>query len=979
MSYSNEELITMMQNAARNPMSLARLVVEDLEARVEGGVELSNPLNPAVHAYDMMSSLAAAGIRTNKALNRRHYPGAANNFEDTYHHMSDADYIDIFAAPAETTMTLLYQKEELISRMVDTGSGGVRKLTIGRHTKWTVGGMDFGILYPIDIRLMTHGNFQIVYDGSVDNPMGALESNNVNWAIRNLGRIGGGEMVEIQVPVKQFKRTSYKATLTGTAQFSKEYQFADQYYHCRAYMATRTGEWKEIRTTHSDQIFDPLTPTLQLKLLEGQLRVTLPYVYYSTGMGDTELRIDIYSTKGPLEMSMTSYPPNSFEMRYDDADFPQNKRFITPLTNFSTSTCYNSEMLIGGSNAITLEELKTRIKNNSVGRNTVPVTPAQIITELNKLGFGAVLNIDNVTERVYLATRKLPVPRDVLGEQTDQLATSSAGATMMMLTSQLDKLAGVPGIVDNGLRMTLSPQTLFRNKDGVLELVGQDELDLIRSLSLDALAARINSNSYLYSPLHYVLDISTGKFTTRPYYFGQPTTSSRNFQDDNDTTGIGVNSSLMSVTRLEDGTGWRMLIETSTDESYKKLPDEKVHLQIGVEDAEGSGMVYMDGRYIGRAANNERVFEFIITTNWDVNDQHHITTTSFDMLDGPQDYPIDLNAKFHLFYLAEDVRGFNYRVKWFDNMVGKFLYENEVSGLYYETINVKFGDNLDGLWTRSRSVPGTQEYERYEEDVYDYYPEDIFEIDPETQMRKIVINDGVMDFVYLHHKGDPVLDENESHRLLHAAGTVRFDVYNNPIVVSDRKVVQQTDLFLVDANYYFVTNEMDVQYAQRLPETLVMWIANYLRPFHTRSHNQTRVYLHPQTTVGHVKLMVGSGREIQIESAQELYVELHVRSGVYKDLNVRRSIENTIKRSISATLDREVVSLDSMLATVRALIGDDIISISINGLGGDSGYSTFTALDGGGRMCIGKRLTLGAEGNLTVADAITFSFVNHAD
>ncbi len=980
---SSDEIIKKIDRAATNPIAVARTIIADIEERANGNVELANPLNPYVHMVDMASCLGAAGIRLSKSLNRQQYPGVADSFLDIYNHLSDADYVDLFSTPSETVLTMLYHRDELLKRMVDTGAGGVKKVTIGKHTKWTVGGMDFGILYPIDIRQMAHGGLQIVYDGSEDNPMGALTSNKVNWAVRDLGRLGGGKMIEVPIPVKQFKRQSYKATLTGTAQFKKDYAFEDQFYFCRAYMATRTGEWKEISTTHSEQNFDPTNPTLQLKLLNGTLQVQMPYVYYSMGLAQTELRIDIYSTKGPVEASLKAYAPNSFNVRYADDDSIASRQFIAPLTNFITSTCYSTEMILGGSNAITLAELKNRVRTNSIGRNTTPVTPAQLEVELAKIGFGSVLAVDNITERQIMATRKLPVPRALLAMEGEEstlasanLSASAAGSTMMMLTSTLDNLATMPGVINNGERVTITPESLFRDKEGVLQIITRDEFDMITGLQGDALVTKLNSDDLLYSPLHYVLDVTQEQFSSRAYYFGEPKTDRRNFMDDNPTTGVGVNSSVFAIEKLVDGTGWRLVIETNTDESYKTLPDEKVHLQIGVEDAEGKGMVYMNGKYLGRTARNERLYEFIITTNWDVNAQNHLTLLSFDALDGVRPYPVELLSTLHVFYLAEDVRGLNYRVKWFDNEIAAFFYENEVSALYYETVDIKLGDSLEGLWNRSRTVPGSQEYQLYEEDVYDYYPENVYK--EENGLRVIVDNNGVLDYVLIHAAGDPVVVDGV-HQIKHRAGSTVKDAYGNPKVISETKVMRQADLFLVDANYYFVTNELDVEYARRLPETLVSWIKDYLDPFLKRAHSKTHIYLHPMATVGDVSMLVGNQRTVRMAADQELMIEFHVRSSVYNDLNVRRAMENSSTLKIAELLDKPVVSVDLIQSTLRELLGDDIISVRVTGLGGSSGYTTFTAVDGGGRLCIGHRLSLSPDGTLTVADAVAYSFINHAE
>lgn len=963
------ELIELIDSARYNPAAMQRVILNQLERTFNGELEIIDPMNPFIFLVEAVSTVGASQMLQAEVLTRRQYPQNAMTFDELYHHMSDRDYLGRFATPAAVKINILLNKEEVIKRAVPIGSGNVRKLTIPRHTTFKVADMFFTMQYPIDIRVMGHGGLQIVYDGTKDSPLYSLETNKVNWGLENYNT-EHHEFLNLEIPVQQFRIDSYNVALNGTTAMKKTFTLKDQFYHCRAFMADRTGNWTEISTTHSDQVFDALKPTVQLKVVDNILSVALPQIYFTSGLANTELRLDIYTTKGPIELALHSYIANAFTVKFLDYDKDDNGKYMAPLLSIPSMAVFSTDTATGGSNGLSFEALRDRVMRNTLGSNDLPITPAQISARLVDMGYNSVLHVDNITDRVYLATRPLPTP-------TIGGISSGVGATMGMLSASVNELVGYNAVINNGERLTITPDMLYKNEFGVIRVVSDDELSVLNGYNNDQLVTAVNEGEYLYSPLHYVADISESTFVTRPYYLGAPSIKNRHFIDDNDTTGIGVNSSVHALSRTE--TGWRLIVRTDTDKSYKELDDNQVHMQLCFRPVGEADNAYINGTYLGRdQETEERIFEFLIETNWDLDANHAIGLTNFSMYEAiPRIHMTALESNFDIIYVVSDYAPEGLASNWIDGQLGRHLLPNSAIGLYYERLNLKLGESLDGLWTRARAVIGGEDYERYPEDVIAVYPETVYERDV-TGAIVLTIVDGVPSFTVKHEKGSPVLDIGGEPIIKHSKGEIILDENRTPIPSSVRGVLRQMDIFMIDGVYYFANGQTDLEYASTVPTTLVTWLTNHIRPLAAKLLENTSMYLHPRSTVGYIDVLVGEGLQRKVLAAQQLTVKFHVTQAVHKDIQLRASIEQAATDVIADLLTKAVVTRDEIQTMIKAVVGSDVISVEVIGLGGSMDYSTLTVTDDSGRLCIGKRLITNPDGTVIVQDDIRFTFIKHS-
>ena len=197
-TFSNIDIRDKMAELRANPGAMQRYILSGVDLATNGQIQIVDPSNPFVYLTEVVSAVGSAVMVSNETNVRKQYEQLAQTEAELYLHMSDVDYIDRFATPARSEFLFLIGKEELYAKAVATGVGGVRKLTIPRNTEVTISDYKFTMQYPVDLRIMSHGGLQVVYDTSKLSPLQALESNIVDWTVVE---ITNAEFISVKVPM----------------------------------------------------------------------------------------------------------------------------------------------------------------------------------------------------------------------------------------------------------------------------------------------------------------------------------------------------------------------------------------------------------------------------------------------------------------------------------------------------------------------------------------------------------------------------------------------------------------------------------------------------------------------------------------------------------------------------------------------------------------------------------------------------------
>ena len=974
-------LVNNITNYQYNPALIQKSIMQTLADVTNGNISIVDPSNPFVFCLEAAAVSTAAFMMKNETNTRKQYPFSAQTQEDLYLHMSDVDYINRFASPSTTTFSLLLPLTEVLNKMVLDPNTGIKQLVIPRNTYFTVANVPFSIQYPIVIQQMQHGGLQIIYDTSILSPLQQLTSNIIKYEIRSNSE---GDFIYFEFEVMQFDIISQVGSINAATDFSIGIDFNDQYYYTRAYVENPDGTWTEIATTHSAEIYDINNPTAVLQVINntttngtstipfgGTVNISIPQIYTGTGVLNSGVRFDVYETKGPLNMILWEYPFTAFTATWLAIDPNDQTPFVAPLNTFNSIIPFSSNVVSGGTNGVPFSQLQKQVMTNSLGELSLPITNSQISTALEIDGYTIVTNVDNITNRVFLATKSLPLPTDA------SLLTPAASSIITLFTS-IESLLTKATVIDNtGVQaapsITITPDTIYKNTNGVVSIVTDIELATLLQMNNANIATNVNNNNYLYTPFHYVLDLSNNEFNVRPYYLDNPTIVTQLFVETNATTLLEVNTGTYSIYRT--ATGYTITVVTVSNVAYKAIPTANLAAQLSFIPNGQSTPAYLMATFMGSTTDGEAIFSFDISTNFNVDINDFIQLTKFQLF-GNQ--PIltgaNLLTNFDIIYITSLNPGPQYQTSAIDSELFTYLVPSTSIGITHEILRVKFGYSLDRLWARSRSVISASTYQTYPLNVPRTYENDVYETDVNGSTLQFDSSGKVL-MNLLYKKGDPVLLNDGTPVYLHLAGDTVLDSNGNPIVINTRGITRQIDLMLIEGAYWFANDVTASNYRTLMTQSILSWLINDLVNIESNLLEQTDIYFYPNATLGTLSAKVDNGLVTNIDASQSFTVNLYVSQVVYSDSALRTQLTTSTIATIAKQLTQSTFSIDSITSALRSIYGTDVISMNVSGIGGTNNYSVVTILDNSKNCSIKKVLTAMPDNTLVVVEDVTVNYI----
>lgn len=948
-----------------NPGLMQDIALNELEAQVTGAgsYDVPNASMPFVFALECSTLNTAMYCSEGEALLRKLYPSMALTVDELYPHMSDDDYIGRFATPAFTTFEIYLSKHEILSKALPVGDTGMRKLVIPRFTNFKVAGQTYTMQFPIELRVMAHGGISIVYDVDTPSPIQVLESNLVD--ARELP-IKNNPLLMLRVPVGQFEIKSETETLSNAVPFDDTYTFTDQFYYARVYVRGGTGKWVEIRTTHSDQVYDPLILTAVLQVSNNKLYVRIPVIYKTQGLAQGEIRVDIYTTKGEIDIDLGSYDDSQYTM--DMVTLDDDITYVSPLNTFNRRQVLNPNRVTGGANAIAFDDLRASVLDGTLGASRTPITNVQLSSDLSKRGYAMVTNIDNITNRQFLASRRLSAPNN-------GATISGAGCVMGLLQVSMDEIAASKHVVDNGARMTVLPSMLYAYRNGKINVVTDGQINQLLNSTAEVKARAVVETRFLYTPLHYVFDTTLNSFDMRPYYLDKPSIERKTFVGENDTAQLQASIGSSSIQRIDKG--WRITVVLKSSDAFKTIDDDLIQLQLGYRPVGEN--VYASTTAVYDGLNDlERQYHFDIESDYDIDSEGRLFTTNMSMYDAQQhNYSCNLQHDFDISVCVTDSITPGYVGGELDALVQSHLLPLEFMVIQRERLAVILGYDMTNLWRRNRTVLSEESYEVWAENVQYFYEETIYKRDANGQIIITMNPDGSINYNVEHKKGDPVLDSKGAIVYRYLKGDVKLDGNQRPVLKTPRKLLREVTMFMVDGIYYLATEESSVAYRETVPMELVGWLQNDVSLINKRLLEQSHLYLYPTATYGDTTATIKEGVTATIPIDQSFWVDYYMTETAFKNASIRAGILASTKALVSDTLGRSTISLSDIVSRLRVSAGDDVIGIEAGGLGGVENYPLLTIKDAAVRLGLRKKLTVLANQTLLVEDDIKINFKNH--
>lgn len=964
---------------AHNPSAMLTLQLAQLQKvqDVEGQITLRDPTDPVVYLAEAGVVMGHSIIQSVRETVPKMYPSMAQTYDDLFRHMSDVDYVDVFAQPSVTVLPLYIDVDSLLAKAIPLVYDGVRKVTIPRDTVFMVSGYPFAIQYPIEIRVLPYGTnekpaFQVVWITDNVSPIAPVSTNALDWSLTSTSTMVS-LLLKIDIPVMQYAVSEGAIdTVAGDNQFIIERAFTNKFYYARVWMQRDNSTvWTEIKHTHSRDVYDVNEATALIQVVDQRIRCTIPSVYMKTGLVGGTVRLDIYTTVGPLSIDVSSYPSDTLTLALRDLNGEVDESYINPIKNFSIKELAPAAgtMTTGGRTALTFEELRSRVVNNAVGARQLPVTFNQMSAAANDYGLDLSTPIDYVTGRTFHMSKTMP-------DSSLASVSSPIGAITAPLFFSWNELIGLSTVRQNGNRLTIMPDTLYRFADTSLQ-VDVTMTELLKTMRKEDLINAGNTASYLFTPFHYVVDINNNAVDVRIYQLDSPLVTGKRFVTTNVSTELSVVSD--SYELVATSTGFALRIVTKSEQSYQNLDDSQCFAQISYTPRGYTNEVaYINGTLIGKR-DTERVWEFPLETNLDVdrNDELVLTNTRLASSSATP-VPVALLQDFNIFYGVTGWAPKNYERYDMDSVI--VVPARDAVGVTHEIFSIELGKALTAFWRKARAVTDTINYKYYQEDVLAFYDTDKIKYNSNGVPEYTIVEGAVppVQIVYEHRAGEPVLDDDGNQKIAHYKGELMRDELNQPIIANSRSIKFRSEMAVFDARYKFANTADVSNYLKTVIEQIVSVVTISIPKLQVDLLELTEAYFVPITTMGYINARTEDGAITPIPAENQFTVAYYLTAANRQNTALLKIIQSTTSSVINTFLnENKTISTTNLGKALQDALQDSVIAVEVGLMGPDKDMRIFTVVSDAAQATIGKKLELTPEGKVGLKDDIVTSFNRH--
>lgn len=961
-----------LKHARRNPALMLKAGVDYTVSATNGELDFVDVSNPFTLSMEFGAQLAANNFGYFAEADKKHYPALATSMNDLYHHMSTELYRGRFGSPSRATFRFFFKFQELLKWAVPYGTQGMKKIILPRGGVVTVDDIVYTLLNHIEIRVSQYNAVQVVYNTENRDYFEILESNILNHYYMTSKE--QEEFVIIEVPMLQVEVDRQISDIThGGNIYNQIFPYKDKFIQARVYLRDKWDVVKEIQTTHSALVYDPNKVTARLSVLEGNLlKVDIPLLYYTIGeVDDMAVIVEIYTTKGKIDIPLKEL---SSKMAYDfSPEYGLSKAdtaFTATLPHFDIlmDSLHNSQ---GGADGLTFETMKQWVIQGGVYKES-PITHANIKRNANIMGYDISVDIDNITGRIFQASREI--------EQSAQDEfTRGVGCSIESVAIRPSHLEGHPHVRHHYGRMTILPEMLYRTINGMTSVLHPNEIPTLEnSTNIDTFIRDINKLEYIASPFYYCLDYSEGIMNCRAYHMDEPYFISKYFVDSNNQIQMLANTDEVVVTRKE--WGYSIVVTTQSSDNYKALNMDFLFCQLAFKPVGQNNLAYINGECIGKKDENW-VWEFKLETTFDFDARDNLIINNFKVqVDEARKLPISLDSVFHIYYGVYDqdlgeisYNPINYRV-------GGHLLERgrQAIVLTENQIKIKLGHALTDLWKNVRTVKSIVDYKRHQENVPLLYTENIYKLGEDGLPIHRLDEEGNSHFEIEHRIGEPVLDGKGNPVYKHHKGDVILGDDGQPLIDKPKETQWIIDILFIDGIYRFSTDKIDNDYIRAIPNKIVNWLETDIKQMKQNLLERTDLFFVPKRTMGYVNIIAEGGIERTIFNRLPFKVKYYLKQQAYLNDDLKMSITKSTSKIINDALRERTVSKDIIENKLREIGGKEhIYGVQVVDMGLGSSINTFTMKGQSNYCSVRRQIALLSDGTLKVKEDIQIEFINH--
>jgi hypothetical protein len=962
---------TLLANAINfksNPSLIQQYILNYLQGITNGQVDIVDPTNPFVFLLEASTVNAAAAMLENVAALQKQYISLARSPEDIYMHMSNSEYIDIFSTPANGTFTFLINKEDVIKNAVPVPGQPYSKVTIAANSFVSVSQYTFTILYPIDILYYNNGSFLVQLDTNRPNPIQPITSFIIPHTTIN--DPSGTQWLQFNFNINQIVINSEQYSLTASEYFKQNILFNNLYYYTRVFYLDETNlDWVEINTTYTDQVFDPNTPTALIKVLDGSIDVEIPSVYYDNNLIQSNIRIDVYTTLGKIDVNMAAFSVGAYSSQFTAVNQYRinNNPYVSAMSAVSF-LWYSTDIISGGNNAVTFSQLQQIKVNNATNGRLLPITNAQAQQYLSYLGFTLVPNIDVVTNRQFKAIAPAP-------KSSNETLVPTLNTTVLTTNINLNNITSDNKVITYGEVIIITPETVFINTNGQVQFITKSQRAQLTALSNNSLVDTFNTVEYLYTPFYYAINNSTSELIVRAYWMNNPTMQNLNFISNNLTSGYKVSTQSFSITKISNTgfSGYLVSLTCLADSEFLKLDPSEVFCQLAYIPEGQTTYSYMTVNAEPVTSQNPTsfTFNFYISTNFYFDVNNTIDLDSFQIAKFPSiTSRTNLSQTFNILYgLSTTPAGFvpdNSNI----NIFNKNYVSNTACTVTHETIDITFGTYLENLWIKSTLIEGQPSYLTYPEDVPLLYAQDEYQVDPVTGLNFTIQNNEIV-YNAINKAGTQVYNANGEPVYQAYAGNPVLDSNMQPYVVSSGVTNYIIDMVFYDGAYKIATDPNVNNYVQLATNTIAEWASTTMAELDNNFFEQTEIKYSPPISVGSISCEIDGISEVSLDASLSPTISVYLPVSDYVNLNYQNQIKLNITNVVRNYLQNTVLSKSVLISLLEEAL-PNALAVTITGFFDD--YGVVVIKDPAYRFVLERINYLESNNVIGVKENISFVF-----
>ena len=735
-----------------NPMLLQDKILTMFENHVFDGNQVLDGNNVFTFGLEMEATMVASIVNEMANQFESLYPERANTMSDLYRHMSDYDYIGIYATPATTTISLMLDRNWVIenAKALKTDSDA-NLITLPNYSKFTIGSHVFSIYYPINIEVRKYYTTKRVGEKTVEvldyersliscrwntdrpNPLHKLTTNIIQHRILTTR---SKTWLCLEIPIYQFETAMVKADAVSSTGFLQRIDYANRFYAARVFHWLN-NTWNELPVTLSDVVYNQDVATAKVKVLAdlAQLEVSIPQVYFSSNLIGNKIMTLIYTTEGAMSVDIQNYSSDQFAVSFLLNDEIVDMTYSGMLKRIpSLQIVPLTTSISGGTNPWSISQIKNYVIN-SASSGSVIVTTNQLKEYFAELGFNLIKYIDNITDRVWLAKREL---LDTTGEAiAASIYKTTIPESLLLNSTAYDSIRNI----GDGKNYMIMPNAVLKlnPKTDSMEILSREDLKRMENLETYARVNELNNNTYMLTPFHIKLMTDDNLPVATVYNLFSPRIDNLVFVKNNEYTSTQIAIYGINIRHLNNGTGGYQINLTlyKTDDLLTVKPSVatpklKRNIAAILKTRNSAGIEgYILGKYAGTNTDGRDVITFFLDTDYNIDELNNIGVSNLSILTsrdgGATQMAVPLSATWTAMFFVHTDYITNDNAKYATVAgVPTYITSQGLIFISQQELDITLGAAVPALRNNIFTTLEGQVYQTYDTTTYAQYGRDIY-------------------------------------------------------------------------------------------------------------------------------------------------------------------------------------------------------------------------------------------------------------